>query len=112
MNKSRFVKWHGETVQKGSASGPNQHAAAGESAANEQVLPFEGEGYTEVGTIRRDEDFDDEFDYAFEGQNREGAVHQQVGLTVQQSACLQLGERPCQSKASHCYIHNLRHLTP
>eukprot|EP00983_Pelagomonas_calceolata_P001286 44192-Pelagomonas_calceolata.AAC.1 len=48
MNKSRFVKWHGETVQKGSASGPNQHAAAGESAANEQVLPFEGEGYTEV----------------------------------------------------------------
>ncbi|GAX78446.1 hypothetical protein CEUSTIGMA_g5887.t1, partial [Chlamydomonas eustigma] len=44
-----------------------------------QAPTFEGDGFHEVGSARKKaSDVDDEFDYAFEGGQREGATHKQV----------------------------------
>ncbi|GAX76823.1 hypothetical protein CEUSTIGMA_g4269.t1 [Chlamydomonas eustigma] len=58
----------------------NLHGNPDESASQEHQMPrFEGDGFKEVGSARkRADDVDDEFDYAFEGGQREGATHKQV----------------------------------
>mmetsp|Transcript_37423 Transcript_37423/g.83278 ORF Transcript_37423/g.83278 Transcript_37423/m.83278 type:complete len:800 (-) Transcript_37423:69-2468(-) len=65
------------------APGPAQPGGAVTSSQQSEGEPapvlFEGDGLGEIGSARKaSEDYDDEFDYVFEGKQREGEVHKQV----------------------------------